>query len=64
MVQTRKLCKVAMRLSSRAPVRDLKLIVFNGLRESPAETRVFVGGLSLAKSPVARNKFRRTESKF
>lgn len=41
MVQTRKLCKVAMRLSSRAPVRDLKSLVFNGLHESPPNTRIF-----------------------
>src|SRR6266481_1564570 len=32
MFRTRKLCKVATRLSSRAPVRDLNLPVFNGLR--------------------------------
>src|SRR6266851_2210643 len=49
MFRTRKLCKVATRLSSRAPVRDLNLPVFAVLRSLHADFALRVRCSAAAK---------------
>src|SRR6266852_8677759 len=56
MFRTRKLCKVATRLSSRAPVRDLNLPVFNALRSYPRNMQIFA---LRVRCSVAAKMFRR-----